>query len=281
MNPTVALVVVCLIPGIAGCDRLGVEEASPGNGIGSRSAALNDVSPPRGSNGLPPSCFWSLGAQKALRSLGAAALDQGGGHIQVVPLTDISADCRIVLRDTVQCALPVNRSVTDPVTGEVYGGWWGLAPTWKDGALDGDGRRYVTACLVERLNFSGNQVPILLEGPPDAIAHDARYDADYPIQESTAFGDLFSSTAPLLGLQPAFNAYVCWEDLIPDSNGPLGLPLLGQRICDNVPLCGLVTLGPCVTSCVANGPYWECAPSLLSPPWIQTVRVKLTPAGAN
>jgi hypothetical protein len=133
----------------------------------------------------------------------------------------------------------------------------------------------VTGCLVERLNASGTSVPILLEGPNPAIAQDPELEAVYSIPESTAFGDLFSSTNPLSGLVPAFSAYVCWEDMLPQSRGTLGLPLLEQRICDDAPLCGLVTLGPCSLVCTDNGPYRACSPSLLSPAWTQTVRVRL------
>jgi hypothetical protein len=280
MNASVTAVVGPLLAVVVGCGGAGPDPSE--QAIGVRQAAVSDyLTPPRGCNGMPPSCFWALGSQGALRALGGAALDQGGGFIASISLTDVPASCRIVVRDAVQCALPEKESVTDPVTGEVYDGWWGLAPDWLNGALDANGRRYVTACMVERLNFSGNQVPILLEGPPSVIAYDPRYDADFPIKESTAFGDLFSSTTSLLGLAPAFTAYVCWEDLIPASDGPLGLPLLGRRICDDAPLCGLVTLGPCATSCAPSGPYWQCSPGLLLPAWTQTVRVKLTPAGAN
>ena len=130
--------------------------------------------------------------------------------------------------------------------------------------------------MVQRLNLSGTSVPILLEGPNPAIAANPLYAAQSPIDESTAFGNLFSSTTPLLGLLPAFNAYVCWEGLLPQSCGPLGLPLLFEkRICDDAPLCGVIPIGPCALSCVPNGPYWKCRPGLLSPLWTQTVRVKL------
>src|SRR5262245_23363326 len=196
MHASVALVIGSLGTALVGCGMAGMEDPSGRAGIGVLGAAVmssEDLSPPRGSNGMPPACFWDHDVQGALRSLGGAALDQGGNRIQSISLSDVPAGCRIVLRDAIQCALPRNRSLTDPVTGEVYGGWWDLAPSWLDAALDADGRRYVTACLVQRLNFSGNEVPILLEGPPAAIAHDAAYDADFPIEESTAFGDLFSS----------------------------------------------------------------------------------------
>jgi hypothetical protein len=133
--------------------------------------------------------------------------------------------------------------------------------------------------MVQRLNYFGASVPILLEGPHSAIAQHPTYGPRYPIEESTAFGDLFSSTTPLTGLLPAFTVYVCWESMLPQSCDPLGLPLLfEERICDGAPLCGLMTLGPCATSCTQNGPYWACKPDLLSPSWTQTVRVKLETA---
>lgn len=236
--------------------------------------------PPNGANGTRPSCFWAAGSQQALRTLGGAALNQGGGSITSIPLSQISEDCREVLRSAVECALTPDQSVSDPVTGETYTGWWGLAPSWLGSVLNTDGRRYVTACMVQRLNFSGTEVPILLEGPHSAIAQNATYAPQYPIAESTVFGDLFSSTTLLDGLLPAFNVYVCWESLLPQAcGGILNLPLLfAERICDDLPLCGVMTLGPCSLSCVQNGPYWQCKPGLFSPWWTQTVRVKLETA---
>jgi hypothetical protein len=196
-----------------------------------------------------------------------------------IPLTQVPGDCREVLRSAVECALTREQSVTDPVTGELYTGWWGLAPSWLGDVLNLDGRRYVTACMVQRLNFTGTTVPILLEGSHPAIAQNATFGPQYPIEESTAFGDLFSSTMPLGGLLPAFNAYVCWENLLPSACGLLGLPLLfEERLCDGVPLCGLTLIGPCSLSCVQNGPYWACRPHLFASPWTQTVRVKLETA---
>jgi hypothetical protein len=239
--------------------------------------SYDDRPPPSGLNGLRPACFWAAGAQQALRTLGAAALDQGGGTLPSIPTSSIPEDCREVLQDTVECALPAGESLLDPVTGVSYEGWWGLASTWMTGALSTSGRRYVTACLVQRLNADGDHVPILLEGPDAAITHDPELAESYSVVESTAFGDLFSSTTALGGILPAFNAYVCWEGLVPQGCGLLGLPILEARICDNLPLCGLVNLGPCALSCTPDGPYNKCRPGLLSPSWTQTVRVRLEP----
>ncbi len=235
--------------------------------------------PPDGLNGTSPSCFWARGSQQALRSLGGVALDRGDGFLPRIALDQVPQSCREVLRSAVECALTPDQSVEDPVTGERYTGWWGLAPTWLGGALNEQGRRYVTACMVQRLNYYGASVPIRLEGPHSAIVRNLTEGSEYPIEESTVFGDLFSSTTPLDGLLPAFEVYVCWEDLLPQSCGLLGLPLLlEKRICDDVPLCGLVTLGPCALSCAQNGDYWMCQSGLLSSWWTETVRVRLETA---
>jgi hypothetical protein len=274
------LLLASIWAGFTGCGT-SENELEQGASPATVNQAIEDERPPpNGANGKSPSCFWAAGSQQALRALGAAALNQGNGFITSIPLSQIPQGCREVIRNAVECALTPDQSVSDPVTGETYTGWWGLAPSWLGDVLNTDGRRYVTACMVQRLNFSGRTVPILLEGPHSAIAQNTTFGPQYPIAESTVFGDLFSSTNPLNGLLPAFNAYVCWESLLPQAcGGVLGLPLLFEnRICDDLPLCGLTTLGPCNLSCVQNGPYWQCKPSLFSPWWTQTVRVKLETA---
>jgi hypothetical protein len=276
-SPMRPLFTMVLLAGLAGCG--GVEEGldlEPRLATTVQEAVSGDRPPPNGMNGTLPSCFWATGTQQALRSLGGAALDQGGGQLPSIPLTQVGASCRHVLRSAVECALTPDQSVSDPVTGELYSGWFGLAPSWRNAVLDTPGRRYVTGCMVQRLNYYGASVPILLEGPHSAIARSATFGPQYPIMESTVFGDLFSSGTPLLGILPAFNVYVCWESLLPQSCGLLGLPLLlEKRICDDAPLCGLVPLGPCALTCVQNGPYWKCPPGLLVPLQTETVRVKL------
>lgn len=264
--------ILAVLVGCGGIEEVPEEGTAP---VTLSQAVVRERPPPNGANGTRPACFWAHGVQQALRTMGGAALDRGAGQMLSIPLTQVSQDCREVLRSAVECALTQDQSVQDPVTGELYTGWWGLAPSWQSGTLDVDGRRYVTGCMVQRLNYYGTHVPILLEGNHPAIERNATFSSQYPIMESTAFGDLFSSTTPLLGILPAFNLYVCWEGLLPQSCGFLGLPLLGQRLCDDVPLCGLMVMGPCALSCAQDDGYWKCRPGLLSPSWTQTVRVRL------
>ncbi|MDY7232903.1 hypothetical protein [Hyalangium rubrum] len=277
LAPPRLLIFTVLMTGLAGCGPIEEDlELDPHLDTTEQAARNSQRPPPNGLNGTSPSCFWAHGTQKALRSLGGAALDQGEGWLSNIPLSQVNASCRHVLRSAVECALTQEQSVQDPVTGEVYTGWWGLAPSWLGEVLDVPGRRYVTGCMVQRLNYYGAQVPLLLEGPSPAIAQSETYGSQYPISESTVFGDLFSSTTPLLGLLPAFNVFVCWEPLLPQSCGLLGLPLiLEKRICDDLPLCGAIPVGPCALSCVQNGPYWKCRPGLLAPLQTETVRAKL------
>lgn len=278
MRHTHLLLITVVVSGLAGCG--GTEEdleQDPRPATTEQAEMSDDRPPPNGLNGTKPSCFWAHGTQRALRAMGGGALDQGDGSLLSVPLSQVSESCRHVLRSAVECALTREQSVRDPVTNEVYTGWWGLAPSWRGNVLNTEGRRYVTACMVQRLNFYGTSVPILLEGPSPALAASTSFDSQYGLPESTVYGDLFSSPTPLLGILPAFNVFMCWESALPQSCGLLNLPLLFEkRICDDAPLCGLLPMGPCSLWCVDNGPYWKCRPGLLfTPTWTETVRVKL------
>lgn len=274
----IAILLSCSTLALAGCNGGGDDAAlSDEPDMAPEALSMGGRPPPAGLNGLPPSCFWATGSQQALRTLGGGALDQGGNTFAQVSLGLVPLGCRVVLAKAVQCALPKGVTLTDPVTGDQYGGWWGLAPGWQTAALDPSGRRYVTACLGETLNGHGDEVPIVLEGPNLTIAQNASLDSTFTIKESTVFGDLFSSSVPLLGLLPAFKLYVCWDGVLPQS---CGLPLLSERMCDDLVLCGMVPLGPCSLFCASNGPYNKCnALSGLLPPYVtETVRVRLDPA---
>ena len=221
-------------------------------------AAGGTKDPPAGHNGMLPSCFWAPGSQAGLRGLAMGKLaTTATGLLPTAPT--ITAACREVIRSAVECALSPRQSVRDPLNGETYTGHWSLATHWYSNPLDTDGQKWVTACMVQRLNVLGQQVDILFEGAHARINENATYDALYPFEESTAFGNLFNSTIQISNDHPAFFAYICSEG---DLHGqcPFGpTPWLDHRICDNAPAtCGLIYIGSCSAACVANGPYWSC-----------------------
>ena len=221
--------------------------------------------PPAGTNGLLPTCFWDHGSQEALRALGKVALTSGpGGGLPVLPT--VPAACREVVQYAVECALNPAQSVTDPVNGMTYTGHWSLADTWYSEALSYDGKRWVTACMLQRLNVDGDNVEVLMEANHPRMYQSAVNDAVYTFEESSAYGNLFDSRATLYNGRPTFYAYVCSEAEQAQSC-PLagGQPWINKRVCHLAGNeCGLVWLGTCPSACVPNGPndeYWSCKPA--------------------
>jgi len=219
-------------------------------------------------NGLSPTCFWNHTVQGYLRDLGKNKLVvDATGKLPATPLL-FPALCNDAVKYAVQCGLGSDKSVNFKNT--TYTGAVGLAPDWDTRALNSDERRWVTACMIQRLNALSLSVNILLEGDHTPLYESTAQDTEYPYQESTAFGDLFSSTTPLTGLGPAFTAYICGEEDVTDSCLNIS-NLLQLRVCDNLGLlCGMQYIGKCNDVCTANGPYWNCTTQGFS----QTIRVQ-------
>lgn len=217
------------------------------------------AAPPSGDNGDSPTCFWSDEVQDALRMLGKDQLDQGGGILPSMPL--VSTECRHIIKSAVMCALNATQTLKDADTEASYTGWWGLAPNWETGPLDAiddkDGR-WVTACMLQKLNVYKEPVPILLVGDHEKIKDDPLMNAAYPYQEATIFGNLFTSTTQLGRGNVPFQAHVCIEDdmdlFCVQSSAYQGML---KRICHTSSQCNLTNLGLCKTAGVASGPYWK------------------------
>lgn len=219
--------------------------------------------PPSGYNGKDPKCFWDHGTQEGLRTLGSGALDfKGNGQLQSLP--SVAPHCRPIIEATIECALDQSQKIYDPDSGLTYFGWWGLATAWEKNPIltkDGD---YVTACVLQRLNAFGKVVNVLLEGDTGLIKEDLAADVDFPFHESTVYGNMFTSKAPLYTNRPAFDAFVCSEDELAQTCRKSAGTILDTRICDTTTFCGFNYLGPCSSptlvgaSCPPNGPYWAC-----------------------
>ncbi|MBK8011254.1 MAG: hypothetical protein IPK13_07875 [Deltaproteobacteria bacterium] len=123
------------------------------------------------------------------------AADSNNDIYEGIALNDKQlADLEVLLKYAIECALNPGDSVdiefpSGPIT---FHGALGLAPGWKDGALDSAGQRGVSACLGARTNAYGTTVRISLRHP------------DYPeLSVSAAERENFpASYAILYGTQP-------------------------------------------------------------------------------
>jgi hypothetical protein len=89
----------------------------------------------------------------------------------------------------VSCALPEGESLS--VAGETLNGSIGLAPQWIDEGLDVSARRWLSACLLARVNYFGVEVHLSMRGDHDALATTPEENAAYTQYEGAFYGDLF------------------------------------------------------------------------------------------
>ena len=115
---------------------------------------------------------------------------------------------REVFSFVIGCALPEGEVLVAPDpedpdnTLEFYGDV-GLAPDWIDRPMSKKDRRWVTACILSRVNESSAAVNISLRGDHPGLATDAAERAAYTLQEGAFFGDVFENVdGPL-------RAYAC------------------------------------------------------------------------
>ncbi|WP_437670049.1 hypothetical protein [Sorangium sp. So ce131] len=209
---------------------------------------------PIGLNGLDPADFWAPENRAALRALGGGPL-LSGAVLTATPLLDTEAG-RSVLDHTVRCALSDGQVVQGP-DGKKFYGAFGLAPEWAGRGLATSEQRWVSACLFQHLNGSGEHVEILLEGRHSSLAcsRDEEPFVNFNVRDATMFGNAFLDRPTV--------AYACID---PDLSGvlsglslscPLDLNLLVlERLCGHTSLlCGVSFVGLCNLACTedANG----------------------------
>ena len=175
-----------------------------------------------------------------------------------------------VLDYAIECALSSDDVVFTSAEGGHYGqrGRLGLAPQWKERALDTSAQRALSACILSHVNLFGVHVPFSardyaeLETSSDEIARYSRY-------EATFYGNLFAATPSM---------YVCSGDPAPDMSVPYGSHDLtfGDRLlrrCSDVDnsgdssdsgtgetLCGFTLVGSCSDVCDSQveGSHQSC-----------------------
>lgn len=212
--------------------------------------------------------------------VGAAALDADGDG--VLPSINWGHSHGYDVWDNlVYCALGVGQSLTEP-NGAVHQGHFGLATSWTTTPLTTHQQRFVTGCMLQRLNAWGHEVPILLEGRTSPIYHWAADEVDYPWDESTVWGNVFvpSGAAPAIYVCSSGALFAeCNEDIDGTNDW------LEERICDGLGAdCGLAVMGLCSDVCTlqttsGGDTYEECTGA--SGRFRQTVHVQLPSTEAS
>jgi hypothetical protein len=154
---------------------------------------------------------------------------------------------REFLSYVVSCALPQGAHFDLEIQGDVYGfdGGLGLAPEWgeEDGYCNDDCRSWVSACVLSRVNYLGDEVIISVRGKHPALNSTLEERQDYPHREATYYGDIF--TFP----QERYACLSPGEDEIPRVCGP------------SVDDCVMDVVGPCDWFChldKKDGSYNKC-----------------------
>ncbi len=145
----------------------------------------------------------------------------------------------------VSCALPEDDSITYKIDGKRYKfeGDIGVAPEWKDDACDGECQRWMTACMLSRLNKKGEHVQISMRGDHEALKLERNEAREFPAREAAYFGNFFDSSSQI---------FAC------HSPGTPSIP----RVCgDSLAGCPMKVVGSCDRVCedtARDGSFREC-----------------------
>jgi hypothetical protein len=167
----------------------------------------------------------------------------------------MSAAAADVLRDPavrplfsyiVSCALPQGKALNVTVDGQAltFPGSIGVAPEWLGGTCDSSCQRWVTACVIARVNHLGQHVEISMRGANRSLVVGAREVQQFNVREAAYFGNLF---------QPIPEVHACLP------NGARGI----ERVCGpSLEGCPIDVVGRCEDVCAGTGTassFRDCA----------------------
>lgn len=156
-------------------------------------------------------------------------------------------ESRELLSFIVSCALPEDEKITVEVDRRSYTfvGELGLAPEWgrRNGSCGEKCQEWVSACLLSRVNYRGEHVPISLRGKNDALSSTRRERDTYEEPEATYYGNVF------LKNQRRFACLAPGQRSIPRVCGPS----IDDCVVDIVGKCEDVCDGP-----RQDGSYTDC-----------------------
>ena len=148
---------------------------------------------------------------------------------------------REFLKYVVSCALDEDDSVSFRVDGKKYEfpGSLGLAPEWgkNHGSCDGACQRWVSACVLARVDAAGVKRLISIRGDHRALRPDDKELRRYADREATYFGNVFIRNQP---------RFLC---LSPGKTSD-------ERVCgDSLADCPMTVVGSCDDACADEGAY--------------------------
>ena len=191
--------------------------------------------------------------------LSVVAIVGATGHV-ATPLQALlsSEQGKRLLEYTIECALPADRSleVHDGAALRKVSGQIGLVPSWQSEPLSAPGERWISACILARLNAFGRIVAISIRANhPVARDIPAETQRAFSVDEGTFYGNLFTDPPQL---------YVC------QGEGPRSRsPDAALRVCSQGAValgkptaCGITFTGRCGTACrghTATGARYDCS----------------------
>jgi hypothetical protein len=113
------------------------------------------------------------------------------------PATEPNCGGRDVLDYLIGCAFGPDVTLvgtTDAGVTHEFHGAIGLAPHWEHRKLTLKEQRWISACMLARVNNSGTSLFISLRGPHDALTVTAEEANDFVLQEGAFFGNIFTKT---------------------------------------------------------------------------------------
>lgn len=159
-----------------------VEEAQISNALASNALASNALT----SNAL---------ASNALLSDALTSSALTASSLVTDALVDWKA--RSVFKYIVGCALPAGQHIDVTVNGTTYGydGAVGVAKSWgkPGGHCDSNCVKWVSSCVLSRVNYLGVPVPLSIRGNQVALSSTTTERTAYPNREATYYGDIFQS----------------------------------------------------------------------------------------
>ncbi len=143
------------------------------------------------------------------------------------------------LQYLVSCALGPQQSLTLTAGGATYTfpGQLGLAPQWgfDRGSCDGSCQRWVSACILARVDEAGIDREISVRGPNIMLLPTPSEISSYTQKEATYFGNLFIPGQP---------RFLC---LAPGQKQD-------ERVCgDSLANCPMTVVGSCTQDCIVKG----------------------------